>query len=299
ASTRDSLRAVLPVEASIANPVDMLGSATEDTYERVVPIVLADPGIDAVIVLFVPPVVAGADEVAAAITRALEDAPRDKPVLASVISAAGTPAALRAGRATPFPYPESAARSLGRVAEPAQWLRRPQGRVPKLGRVDREAASALVSDATDRWLTADEARGLLGAFGVPLVAERRVDSAEAAVTAAQELGFPVVLKSALPGAHKTELGAVALDLRDADSVRAAAELIGPPFLVQPLVKGGVELLVGAVQDPVFGPLVALGPGGTLAELIGDAGFRLAPLTEVDAEELVTSGKVGVLVDGFR
>jgi acyl-CoA synthetase (NDP forming) len=216
-----------------------------------------------------------------------------------VISAAGTPEALRAGRATPFAYPESAARALGRVAERAEWLRRPQGRVPTLGGIDREAARAVVVKATDRWLTADETRRLLGAYGVPLVAERRVDSVEAAVTAAQEVGYPVVVKSALPGAHKTELGAVALDLRDADAVVAAAERIGPPLLVQPLVSGGVELLVGAVQDPVFGPLAALGPGGTLAELIGDAGFRLAPLTDVDAEELVTSGKVGVLVDGFR
>ena len=296
--TRESLAAALPVEASIANPVDMLGSATAETYGRVLPVVLADPGVDAVIVLFVPPVVAGADEVAAAITHALEEEQHDKPVLASVISAAGTPQALRAGKATPFAYPESAARSLGRVAERAEWLRRPQGRAPGLAH-DRDAARAALAAATDRWLTADEARRLLDAYGVPLVAERRVDSIEGAVVAAQELGFPVVVKSALPGAHKTELGAVALDLRDEDSVRAAAERIGPPFLVQPLVKGGVELLVGAVQDPVFGPLVALGPGGTLAELIGDAGFRLAPLTDVDADELVSAGKVGVLVDGFR
>jgi acetate---CoA ligase (ADP-forming) len=298
-ATRESLRSVLPVEASIANPVDMLGSATAETYECVLPVVLADPGVDAVIVLFVPPVVAVADEVAVAISRGLEDAPHDKPVLASVISAAGTPEALRAGRATPFAYPESAARSLGRVAERAEWLRRAQGRVPELAGIDPDAARAVAADATDRWLTAEEARRLLDAYGVPLVAERRVDSVEDAVTAGQEVGFPVVVKSALPGAHKTELGAVALDLRDEGSVRAAAERIGPPLLVQPLVSGGVELLVGAVQDPVFGPLVALGPGGTLAELIGDAGFRLAPLTDVDAEELVSAGKVGVLVDGFR
>jgi hypothetical protein len=200
---------------------------------------------------------------------------------------------------TPFAYPESAARSLGRVAERAEWLRRPQGRMPEIAGIDREAARVVVADASDRWLTPDEARSLLGAYGLPLVMERRADSTDEALAAAEELGYPVVVKSAAPGAHKTELGAVALDLRDAEAVRAAAERIGPPLLLQPLVRGGVELLVGAVQDPVFGPLVALGPGGTLAELIGDAGFRLAPLTDVDAEELVSSGKVGRLVDGFR
>jgi acetyl coenzyme A synthetase (ADP forming)-like protein len=297
--TLDALRAFVPVEASLANPVDMLGSATADTYERVLPLVLADPGIDAVIALFVPPVVAGAEEVAAAISRALESADSDKPVLASVISHAGTPAALLTGDVTPFAYPESAARSLGRVAERAEWLRRPQGRVPEITGIDRDAARAVAAAASNRWLTPEEARVLLVAFGVPVVAERRADSVEEALAAAGALGYPVVVKSAIPGAHKTEVGGVALDLRDAEAVRAAAERIGPPFLLQPLVRGGVELLVGAVQDPVFGPLVALGPGGTLAELIGDAGFRLAPLTDVDADELVSSGKVGHLVAGFR
>jgi acyl-CoA synthetase (NDP forming) len=109
----------------------------------------------------------------------------------------------------------------------------------------------------------------------------------------------VVVKSAEPGAHKTEVGGVALDLTDADAVRRAVESVGAPVLVQPMVHGGAELLVGVVQDPVFGPLVAVGPGGVLAELIGEAAFRIAPLTDQDAEELVNSGKTGRLVRGFR
>ena len=134
---------------------------------------------------------------------------------------------------------------------------------------------------------------------VPLVPERLAESADKAVAAAEELGFPAVVKTAVAGAHKTETGGVALDLRDADAVREAVERIGAPVIVQPLVRGGVELLVGAIQDPVFGPLVALGPGGTLAELIGDATFRLTPLTDADARELVRTGKTGRLVAGFR
>ena len=103
----------------------------------------------------------------------------------------------------------------------------------------------------------------------------------------------------MPGAHKTEQGGVVLDLGDEDAVRAAAEKIGGPLLVQPFIRGGAELLVGAVQDPVFGPLVAFGPGGVLAELIGEAQFRLAPLTDLDAKQLVREGKAGRLVAGFR
>ena len=121
----------------------------------------------------------------------------------------------------------------------------------------------------------------------------------AGLSAAAALGFPAVVKTALPGAHKTELGGIALDLEDEEAVRTAARHIGVPVIVQPMVRKGAELLAGVVQDPVFGPLVAFGPGGVLAELIGEAGFRIAPLTDVDAEELVTTGKAGRLVGGFR
>jgi acyl-CoA synthetase (NDP forming) len=131
------------------------------------------------------------------------------------------------------------------------------------------------------------------------VAERRVESVDEAVVAAEELGYPVVLKTAAAGVHKTETGGVAIDLRDSEEIREAAHRIGAPFLVQPMVRDGVELLVGAVQDPVFGPLIALGPGGTLAELIGDAAFRLTPLTDFDAQELAQTGKAGILLSGFR
>jgi acetate---CoA ligase (ADP-forming) len=296
-ATQAALRELLPSEASVANPVDMLGSATGVSYERVLPLLLADGSIDAIIVLFVPPVQAGADEVAAAIAAGIADAPPHKPVLACMVSAGGTPEAIQGGRATAFPYPESAARALGRAAERAAWLRRPRGRVPELD-VDRAAAREVVT-GDERWLTAAEARHLLRAYGIPVVEERTVGSADEAVAAAVELGYPVVVKTAKAGAHKTETGGVAVDLRDESAVRAAAARIGAPLLVQPLVRAEVELLAGVVQDPTFGPLVGFGAGGTLAELVGDTGYRLAPLTDVDAEELVTSGKVGRLVAGFR
>ena len=299
-ATVAELQAALPVEASVANPVDMLGSAVADTYEQVLPPLLRDPGIDAVIVLFVPPVVAGAEDVSAAIARAAETAAvPDKPVLASVISASGVPEGLLDSRASAFAFPEAAARALGRAADRAAWLRRPQGRPQSPAGIDTAVARLIVRDAGERWLMPSEARELLSAYGIPLVAERAAATVDDAVAAAEALGYPVVVKTAVAGVHKTERGGVALDLRDEAAVREAAERIGPPFIVQPLVRGGVELLVGAVEDPVFGPLVAVGPGGTMAELIGSAGFRLAPLTDVDADELVHGGKAGRLLSGYR
>jgi acetyl coenzyme A synthetase (ADP forming)-like protein len=297
--TEAALREILPAEASVANPVDMLGSATGVTYEQVVPVLLADPNIDALIALFVPPVVAGAEEIAAAIGRAVAGAD-GKPVLTSLI-AEGEPPAV-AG-VTNFPYPESAARALGLAASRAEWLRRPAGSIPELEGIDssrgRAVVDAALADEPDVWLSADQVRELLVAYGIPVVPERVVETVDEAVDAATELGFPVVVKSAVPGAHKTETGGIALGLADQDEVREAAGRIGPPVLVQPMLEGSAELLAGIVQDPMFGPLVAFGPGGVFAELIGQAEFRIAPLTDADAEELVGGGKAGELVRGFR
>jgi acetate---CoA ligase (ADP-forming) len=297
--TVERLQAFLPTEASVGNPVDMLGGATADAYRHALPLLLADPGVDAVIALFVPPVVATPHEVGAAISEAAAEAGGQKPVLACVLAAEGAPASLRSAAPVPsFDFPESAARALGRAAERAEWLRRPAGSPPELEGLDVDAARAIVAGG-EGWLEPDRARALLEAYGVPLVPERLAASTDEAVAAAADLGYPAVVKTAAGGVHKTDTGGVALDLRDEDAVRAAAEGIGGPVLVQPMLRGGAELLAGVVQDPVFGPLVAFGLGGVLAELIGEAQFRLAPLTDVDADELVRGGKAGRLVAGFR
>ena len=292
ADTRAALAEILPPEASLSNPVDMLGSASAESYRRVLPVVQADPEIDAVIALFVPAATVSAEDVWA-ILRDVDEG--GKPVL-PVVLASETPSGS-------FPYPESAARALGRAVERADWLRRPAGAVPGLEGVDRQAAEETVARALARgeetWLTSAETRSLLEAYGVPLVAEEVAPDPQAAAAAAAKLGFPVVVKTAEPGAHKTESGGVALNLLTNSDVEKAAARIGGAVLVQPMVSGGAELLAGVVQDPLFGPLVAFGPGGVFAELIGEAVFRIAPLTDQDAEELIHSGKTGQLVDGFR
>ena len=174
-----ALQQVIPAEASVSNPVDILGSATAATYEATLPLLIRDPGIDAVICLFVPPVVATAADVAGAIVRVSASA--DKPVLSVVMSADGTPAG-------GFAYPESAARALGLAARRAAWLRRPAGEPPRLDRIDRTAATALIADALepsdDVWLEPAAVRALLGAYGLPVVEERYAATPTAAVDAA-------------------------------------------------------------------------------------------------------------------
>ena len=304
-TTREALAETLPAEASVANPIDMLGSATAASFRTALPLILADPGIDSVIVLFVPPVAVDAADVGAAISEATAEADEGgKPVLAAILAAAGAPATLRSAANVPsFAYPEAAANALGRAVEYGEWLRRSAGTVPQLADIDTGAGAAIVATALagadEAWLDPAATRDLLSAYGFPLVGERVAATPEEAVAAAEALGYPAVVKTAAAGAHKTETGGVALDLAGPDEVRAAAERIGCPVIVQPLISGGIELLAGLAQDPVFGPLVAFGPGGVLAELIGDVHFRLAPLTNVDADEVVNEGKAGTLVAGFR
>src|SRR5581483_11034387 len=161
---------------------------------------LTDANVDALIVLFVPPVVAGADEVAAAIVATVARQPRTKPVIGVVVSEEGTPEILRAPGApvVPLAYPESAARALALALERTRWLERPQGSQPRLTGVDRGAAEQLTGGG-DRWLTPTETRALLDAYGIPLVPERVAATADEAVAASRELGFPAVVKTAAAG----------------------------------------------------------------------------------------------------
>jgi acetate---CoA ligase (ADP-forming) len=291
--TRAELDSVLPPEASTLNPVDMLGSASAELYEQVLPLLLADPAVDAVIVIFVPAARVTVDHVATAIARAGGDS--TKPVLPVLMAAERTPGS--------FAYPELAARALGRAAERAEWLRRPLGIELDVAGIEARTGAEVVASALarsdDLWLSPEELRRLLAAYGILLVPERSAADPAEAVSVASELGFPVVVKTAAAGVHKTESGGVALDLTGREAVRAAAKRIGGPVIVQPMIAEGIELLAGIVQDPVFGPLVAFGPGGVLAELIGGAQFCLAPVTDVDAQALVRTGKTGALVAGFR
>jgi acetate---CoA ligase (ADP-forming) len=297
AQTEQALADVVPREASLANPIDMLGSATAETYRAVLPHLVADPAYDAVIVLFAAPAMVSLGDVRAAVDEVAVGA--EKPVLRVLIGAEDAPR----GYAATFAYPESAARALGRAVSRARWLRRPLGATPVLSGVDRERAGEIVAHAmrgsTEAWLSPQATGDLLAAYGVPFVPQRLVETPRQAVAAAAELGYPVVLKSATPGAHKTEQGGVVLDIATPAAVRQALRRVGTPALVQPMIRGGVELLAGVVRDTALGPVLAVGAGGVLSELIGRAACAPTPLTDVDAHELAESPAVKPLMDGFR
>lgn len=316
AATQVALRTFVSPDASVGNPVDLVASASAEVYERAVRTVLDDPGIDALVVIFVPPLVTRADEVAAAIDAGAADA-GDKPVVACFLGRQGVATeagdAVDQGRRIPsYAFPESAAAALARAAAHAEWLRRPAGSVPAIGGIDVERARTLVTDALrghpdGLWLDPDVAMELCSCFGIPNARLERAGTADDAAAVAAKLGFPVALKAA-SGAivHKSDVGAVTLGLTSPDAVREAframAARLGDAMggaVVQTMVEPGVETIVGITHDPSFGPLVLFGMGGTAAELLRDTALRIVPITDVDAHEVVRSLKTSPMLMGYR
>jgi acetyl coenzyme A synthetase (ADP forming)-like protein len=301
------LRAFLPPAASVGNPVDMLASAQPDHYRRALGLLLAEPQIDSVLAIFIPPLVTSPEAVAAAIVAGASGA-SGKPVIAVFMGTQGTPPDLN-----PIPsyrFPESAASALARVTAYAEWRRRPPGAVPALAGIDAARPRDLVARVISRgggWLTQGEAGQMLDAVGVRVAVSRVAASEDEAVTAAREVGYPVAMKAIGPAiVHKTEIGGVKLGLADEAAVRLAysemKSALGTGLtgvLIQEMVPGGVEILVGAIADPTFGPLVVCGSGGVLAELIADSVFRICPLTDLDAADMVGQMKSVALLRGYR
>jgi acetyl coenzyme A synthetase (ADP forming)-like protein len=310
-----ALRAILPAEAAVRNPVAILATATPDQYRDVVDLVARDPGIDAVIAIYIQPLAARTEEVAQALASAAGSG-HGKPILAILMSTEGAPAALGPGAARIPVYrsPEPAAIALARAVRYGVWKTTPRVTAVRPADLCRDEAAAIVATALGRggdgWLSPAETASLLGHYGLPLVEQRIVTTAAQAGLAATELGGDVVLKAIVPGVlHKSDAGAVFLSLRGHEEVLAAAEAVAgrltiagqPPaaFLVQRMVPDGIEMIVGLVQDPSFGPVLACGAGGVMAELLQDVSVRLTPISERDVSEMPRELRTYPLLAGYR
>jgi acetyl coenzyme A synthetase (ADP forming)-like protein len=312
--TQSRLREHLPAEASVANPVDMIASATPEQVERAMRIIVADPGIDAVIASYVP-LGLEAPVIAAAINRGAEGC--GKPILAVLMSKRGLPQGMAELSDTPIPayrFPESAARALGAMWRYRQWLDRPVAEVRRFdvdaARVGQIIASALREDRER--LTVPEAFEVLECYGIPIAPFRIATTEDDVVEAAREMGYPIVLKAVSQDiVHKTEAGAVKLDMRDEESLRVGwreiAEALdgeGPAardagVLVQRMWTGGRETIVGMTMEPQFGPIVMFGLGGVYVEVQRDVAFRVQPVSTVDALEMIRSLRGYKILEGVR
>jgi acetate---CoA ligase (ADP-forming) len=316
--TRALLAEHFPEEASLTNPVDMIASATPQSYRIAVEAVLADPNVDAVIATFVPPLGVRQEDVAEAIVS-VAAGQTEKPVMAVLMGRQGLPQGLAELNAAGIPgyrFPESGVRALAAMYRYRRWLERPVGQVRRFD-TDREAVAKILADAKAEGrekLSETEVMRVLQAYGIPVAPYAVARTADEAARAAAEIGYPVVAKVLSPRIiHKSDVGGVVVGVEDEAELRAAfgrltsevparagidaGEVDG--VLVQKMVGRGKETIIGMTLDPQFGPVLMFGLGGIYVEAMKDVVFRVQPVTDVDAREMVRAIRGAALLQGVR
>jgi acetate---CoA ligase (ADP-forming) len=316
-TTIDQLRTFLPNAGGFTNPIDMTAGASGLDFERTIAAVGKDPNVDAIVAIYIPPIVTQPQAAAAGIARGAELVPAGKPVITVFISTAGPPAELNQGARGGIPsynFPENAAMALAAANRYGRWRERPRGEVHTLGRFARETIRTVVDRAlegaeTSRWLSPTDLAIILRAAGIEVALAERTNVAEA-ITVAERLGYPLVAKAIVPGLiHKSDVGCVILDLNSGEAVADAlhalqqrTNAIGSQLedvLLQRQVNGRIEMMAGVTSDSTFGPLLVCGLGGTMVELLKDVAFRLHPVSDLDADEMIRTLRSSRLLDGFR
>jgi acyl-CoA synthetase (NDP forming) len=276
-----------------------------------------DANVDAVVVIYIPPLVTKPTEVANAMARGAGLVPVDKPVVPVFMSAQGAPEVLHTGPRGTLPtyaFPENAALALAAAVRYGRWRERPRGTSLTLSPFAHQAMRAVIERALATaegalWLLPQDVAAVLQAAVILLAASEQTTPAEAVATA-ERLGYSLVAKVISPDVlHKSDVGGVILGLATPEAVQTAVDTLVARMqqrgarldgiLLQRQVSSGIEALVGATADPMFGPLVVCGLGGTLVELLHDVAFRLTPVTDIDATEMLTTLRANVLLDGYR
>jgi acetyl coenzyme A synthetase (ADP forming)-like protein len=314
ARARKRLASFLDPQAALSNPIDMIASAPAESYRRTIDTLVSEGACDAILAIFVPPLVTDPHDAAREIRAAAEHA-EGVTVAAVFMTGEAMPAELigEAMRVPGFDFPEDAARALSHAVRYIRWRERPVGEVVSpLGCRPAAAAATVARKLAEGggWLAPHEVTALFECYGLPLIQTRTVRTPREAVAAAAAMDGPVALKAIAPGLlHKSDAGGVLLDLNGPEAVRAGARKIKAAvargghhlegLAVQPMVRTEVELLMGVVQDQSFGPVIACGAGGTRAELLGDVAVRITPLTDLDARAMLRSLHSYALLEGYR
>ncbi|HKY33781.1 MAG TPA: acetate--CoA ligase family protein [Candidatus Polarisedimenticolia bacterium] len=315
AATIEGLRTILPAEGTPGNPIDLIASAGPERYRPAVSLALADPAVEALLVIFVSPIMIDAHAVARAIVAGVgAQAGSRKPVVSCFMGKVGWEEGIREleGHGIPvYRFPELAAEGLAAAARYRDVVSRQEGRSVRV-EADRSRVGSLLEPAARQGrgaLTIREGAALLEAYGIPFVDGRTVASAEEAAAFGTEKGYPIVLKADSPAiVHKTERRAVRVDLRGpAEAASAYAELRAcldavdrdGGILAQRMVPRGREVILGAFRDPQFGAIGMFGLGGVYVEVLKDVAFRVLPITDREAAEMVRSIRGFPLLAGVR
>ena len=320
-STQSALASFLPPMAALRNPVDVIGFATEDQHAQTVETMLASDELDALIIVHMSISVTDNSPVATGIIRGIRAARQagyKTPVYVCWMAEGDLDRTFTVdGETIPtYCYPEIPARIICQALSYETWRHRLPGHTPDCTDADLPKAKSICAKALSNrgsgWLTAEETYALLGAMKIPLVPGGIATGVEEAVKLAQQIGYPVAVKLASHTiVHKTEMDGVRLNLADKQAVRDAFEAIRSSLaqaqkldamdgvIVQPMLSGGVEVMVGMTRDPLFGPVIAFGLGGIHVEILGDVQVRVAPLTDRDATDMVKAIKGYRLLTGYR
>jgi acetate---CoA ligase (ADP-forming) len=319
--TRNELKSFLPSKASYLNPIDTTAEVMPDQYARTLKLLLEED-VDALIVIYIRPIPELLKPMIHAIRQvAPEFRKKGIPVMLSLLGAEredkmiGSP---EEGYIPEYTFPEATAFSLAKAYEYYEYTKQPTGKIPKFDDINQEAAKTIIKAALDRnhsaqtWLDSDEIVNLFAAYGIRSASSRIALTAKEAVETADRIGYPVAVKLFSPTiTHKTDVGGVILNLKSADAVIDAYNQIRENLekisrknemkgvTIQKMLSGGVELIVGVTQDKNFGPLIMFGLGGIYAELFKDVNFRIHPLTDIDAENMINTFKSHKILDGWR
>lgn len=311
--TTEFLREHLPEEASVNNPIDMIADADAERYRLSMEAVLRDENVDALLVITVPPIIE--DEVA--IARCIWECARkhDKTVVSCFLARTkDSPAFMElVSHGIPsYLFPENAAKAMAAMSTYKAYLEREEGDFRRFD-VDRERAQGIILKAREEErnrLHEMEALALLESYDFDIVRTRLVSSLEEAMDAAEEIGYPVVLKAVHPQiVHKTEYGAVILDVRTREELRKHYEALTKrltskglevkEFMVQEYARGGKETIMGMKLDEKFGPMILFGLGGIYVEVLKDVVVRLTPMTDMDALRMIRSIGSYPILKGVR
>jgi acetyltransferase len=313
---RENLSKSFPPHASLGNPIDVLGDADENRYRIALQAALKSSVVDSIIVILTPQAMTPSEEVARVIVE--EKKFVEKPVLASFMgfdNESPPIKILRAGRIPNYDFPESAALVLKRMYEYHLALNRPEEPITTATGVDEEAVARIkaVAEAEGRInLSPEEAFQIASAYGIPVPKAMLARSVKEACEIADSIGYPVAVKVASPDIlHKTDMGCVVLNVKSCEEAGKAYELVVNRArtlmpqarvygaIVQRMVPSGREVIIGAVRDPQFGPLMMFGLGGIYVNFLRDVSYRLAPLTTSDAFEMISETKAYTLLKGVR
>lgn len=308
--TVQSLRSFLPAEASVANPVDMIAAANVDEYAKATKHLLEDPGVDIVLAIHVAPLTSTPLEILHAIGNSATGRP-DKPVAVVMMASEDSYGDVRtqAESIAIYRFPESAATAMARLHEYSQWRDRPSTPAPEFD-VDDDAVRTLIDATCEGYMDVESAFSVLEAYGIPVVERRIVGSESEALRAAEEMGYPLVLKAVGPElVHKSDVGAVAVDLRsmeefyraftDMEKRIQAAGVRAESFLLQRMVRKGHEVIYGLSVDQKLGTTLMFGLGGKYVEVFGDVRFAVPPLSKEEALEIVEGLRGHRLLEGVR